>query len=130
MFRSFLFLACFLPAVIGQEVSPDFLLSEKVPAADFRLAYGSNELQFGELRLAKGKGPHPIAILVHGGCWSARLGNFDPRGTSLDLLRPMAAALANTGLATWNIEYRRLGNPGGGWPGTFQDLSEATDFLW
>lgn len=84
---------------------------------------------FGELRLPTGKGPHPVVILVHGGCWTNQLEGLDPRATSMDLLRPMAAALASAGVATWNVEYRRNGNAGGGWPGTFQDLSSATDFL-
>src|SRR5262249_52766571 len=94
-----------------------------------RLTYGSDALNFGELRVPAGKGPHPVLILVHGGCWSATLPGLDPRATSFDLLRPMAAALAGSGIATWNIEYRRNGNPGGGWPGTFQDISQATEFL-
>jgi acetyl esterase/lipase len=44
-------------------------------------------------------------------------------------MRPLADALNDAGLATWNIEYRRLGHPGGGWPGTFQDVGRAADFL-
>ena len=43
-------------------------------------------------------------------------------------MRP-AAALTDAGVATWNIEYRRLGNEGGGWPGTFQDVAHAADFV-
>src|SRR5262245_17741485 len=126
--RATLILFCFGPAAFGQ-IAPDDLLKERVPTADFHLFYGANELQFGELRLPKSKGQHPVAVLVHGGCWSARIGNLDPRATSLDLLRPMAAALTEAGMATWNVEYRRVGNPGGGWPGTFHDLSQATDYL-
>jgi pimeloyl-ACP methyl ester carboxylesterase len=33
------------------------------------------------------------------------------------------------GIASWNIEYRRLGDEGGGWPGTYLDLGAATDLL-
>ena len=29
----------------------------------------------------------------------------------------------------WNIEYRRVGEPGGGWPGTFEDVGAAVDFM-
>lgn len=111
------------------QISHDDILKESVAPPTSRLAYGSDALNFGELRVPSGKGPHPVLILVHGGCWSATLPGYDPRATSFDLLRPMAAALADSGIATWNIEYRRNGNPGGGWPGTFQDLSQATDFL-
>jgi len=110
-------------------IGPDELLAEKVAPASQRLTYGSDTLHFGELRLPSGKGPYPVAILVHGGCWSATLPGLDPRATSYDLLRPMAAALAEAGIATWNIEYRRVGNAGGGWPGTFEDIGRATDFL-
>jgi acetyl esterase/lipase len=44
-------------------------------------------------------------------------------------MRPLAAALTRVGIATWNIEYRRLGHPGGGWPGSFRDVASAADFL-
>lgn len=108
--------------------SPFDLLKEKVSEGQ-RLSYGANELQFGELRLPKGSGPHPVVVLLHGGCWKARLEGIDPRATSLDLVRPFAAALTDAGFATWNVEYRRVGNEGGGWPGTFQDVGAATDFL-
>jgi len=111
------------------QITPDDLLKEPVATANQRLAYGSDPLQFGELRLPSGKGPYPVVILVHGGCWADHLQGLDPRATTMDLLRPMAAALASAGMATWNVEYRRNGNAGGGWPGTFQDLSAATDFL-
>ena len=80
-----------------------------------RLTYGADPLQFGELRLPAGNGPHPVAIIVHGGCWVTKLANLDRRVVSMELLRPFAAALTDAGIATWSIEYRRLGNPGGGW---------------
>lgn len=41
----------------------------------------------------------------------------------------MAAALAREGVATWSLEYRRVGDAGGGWPGTFQDVAAGTDYL-
>lgn len=127
MLRYLLLLAVGLSASRAQ--NPLLLLKEKTPAPDYRLAYGTNELQFGELRLPKGAGPHPVIVLIHGGCWKAQLPGLDPRATSLDLLRPLAAALADSGMATWNIEYRRVGNAGGGWPGTFEDIGRAIDFL-
>jgi acetyl esterase/lipase len=54
---------------------------------------------------------------------------MDKRAVAMDNMRPLAAALTDAGIATWNIEYRRLGNGGGGWPGTFQDVAQAADFL-
>jgi acetyl esterase/lipase len=127
-------LTCLLFAVISLAhtlfaQSPLLLLKENIPAPDFRLSYGSNDLNFGELRLPKGSGLFPVMVLIHGGCWKAQLPGLDPRATSLDLLRPIAAALPKTGIATWNIEYRRVGNEGGGWPGTYHDVSQAIDFL-
>lgn len=90
--------------------------------ADYRLSYGDDPLQFGELRLPAGPGPHPVAIVVHGGCW---LSNYaDIRNTAA-----LADALRDSGIATWNIEYRREGNTGGGWPGTFEDVAHAADFI-
>ncbi len=54
---------------------------------------------------------------------------MDERAVAVDNMRPVAAALTEAGIATWNVEYRRLGNAGGGWPGTFQDVAHAADFL-
>jgi acetyl esterase/lipase len=105
------------------------LIKQATPPPNERIPYDKEPLQFGELRLPEGSGPFPIAILVHGGCWSAKLGNLPESVTSFELLRPIAAALAKAGIASWNIEYRRLGNAGGGWPGTYLDISRATDLL-
>jgi len=87
-----------------------------------RIAYGSDSLQFGELRLPAGPGPFPVAIVVHGGCWYSPYANV--RNSA-----PLADALTAAGVATWNVEYRRYDHPGGGWPGTFQDVARATDHV-
>src|SRR3954467_6542067 len=87
------------------------------PPADARLPYGADALQFGELWLPPGDGPHAVVVLIHGGYWRARYG--------LEYFGHAAAALRDDGFAVWNIEYRRLGNPGGGWPGTFLDVAVA-----
>lgn len=91
------------------------------PAPDARIAYGLDPLQFGELRLPAGPGPHPVVILIHGGCW---LAEYD-----LEHVGKLAAALTENGVATWTLEYRRVGNPGGGWPGTFRDVALGADHL-
>src|SRR5439155_8576098 len=80
-----------------------------------------DSLQFGELRLPKGRGPFPVAIVIHGGCWRS---DYD-----LKHVGPLAGALTERGIATWTIEYRRIGDPGGGWPGTFEDVAQAADHL-
>ena len=96
-----------------------------------RIAYGPGPLNFGELRLPPGRGPFPVAILVHGGCWSSTLNEegVPPAMVSYELLEPAADALTRLGIATWNIEYPRVGDVGGGWPGTYRAISEATDHL-
>jgi acetyl esterase/lipase len=84
--------------------------------------YGPDDLRRGELRLPKGKGPFPVAVVIHGGCWSAAMENWT--GTA-----PLADALTRRGIATWNIEYRRTGNAGGGYPGTFEDIAAAVEHV-
>lgn len=120
---------CLVALLFGVVVTTraDFLRPEDVDAlaskpADHRIAYGSQRLQYGELRLPKSEGPHPVAIVIHGGCWIARFA--DLRNTAA-----LSDALRDEGVATWNIEYRRIGNQGGGWPGTFHDIARAVDHL-
>ena len=90
--------------------------------ADYHLPYGSEANQFGELRVPSGAGPHPVVILIHGGCFKAEYG-------TLRDLAPMADVLKARGVATWNLEYRRLGQTGGGWPGTYLDVGRGVDHL-
>lgn len=97
------------------------IAAQPLPPADHRVAYGPGPQQFGELRLPAGPGPHPVVVLVHGGCWQAE---YD-----LKHVTPVAAALTRAGVATWTVEYRRLGDEGGGWPGTFLDVARATDHV-
>ena len=89
---------------------------------DRRVSYGKDSSQYGELRVPEGTGPHPVVALVHGGCFKAAY------ATTRDLA-PMADTLKAKGIATWNIEYRRLGEPGGGWPDTYLDVGRAVDHL-
>jgi acetyl esterase/lipase len=86
------------------------------------VAYGSGSLQVADLRLPAGKGPFPVAVVIHGGCWRASVDNRSG-------IAAFADALTQRGIATWNIEYRRVGDAGGGWPGTFQDVAAAVDKL-
>jgi acetyl esterase/lipase len=97
------------------------ILDMPAPPADARLHYGPDPLQFGDLRLPPGAGPHPVAIVVHGGFWRAKYG--------LEYAGHMCAALARAGIAAWNLEYRRIGNPGGGWPDTFRDVAMGADHV-
>jgi acetyl esterase/lipase len=86
------------------------------------VAYGTDSLQFGDLRIPEGRGPFPLAIIIHGGCWLSRF-------ATLTIMSPLADALAKDGIATWNIEYRRNDNPGGGWPGSFLDVANGVDYI-
>lgn len=90
------------------------------PAAT--IAYGPGELQVADLRLPEGRGPFPVAVVIHGGCWMASIDNRSG-------IAGFADALTKRGFATWNVEYRRVGDAGGGWPGTFQDVAAAQDKL-
>ena len=91
------------------------------PPADARASFGDDPLQFGELRLPEGPGPHPVAIVIHGGCW---LDQYD-----MSSLGTISEALTEEGIAAWVLEYRRVGNAGGGWPGTFEDVADGADYL-
>jgi acetyl esterase/lipase len=97
------------------------LLALPPSRADFTIPYGSDPNQLGELRLPSCKGPHPVVIVIHGGCWMAE---YD-----LHHIGPLAGHITRLGYATWSLEYRRVGNPGGGWPGTFTDIADGIDFL-
>ena len=84
-----------------------------------RIAYGDHPDQCGDLHLPTGVGPWPVVILIHGGFWKVPWDRA--------LMTPPAGDLAARGIAAWNIEYRRLGQEGGGWPGTFDDVAAAAD---
>ena len=108
-------------AALAKPLSWSELSALPLPPAAKQIAYGSGPQQFGELRLPKGAGPFPVIVVVHGGCWQ---NEFD-----YHYMTRLAAWLADRGVATWTIEYRRVGDPGGGWPGTFLDVAQATDHL-
>ena len=98
------------------------LLGRPRPKPTEIVPYGASAHQFGELWLPSGRGPFRTLVLIHGGCWLAAL-----PGT--ELMAYLAADLQAQGYAVWNIEYRRIGEPGGGYPGTFQDTAMAIDKL-
>ena len=91
------------------------------PAPTEVLTYGTGASQAIDVFLPKGAGPHPLAILIHGGCWR------DMPGAGREQLRHMGGELADRGIAVWSIGYRRANEAGGGYPGTFQDVGAAID---
>ncbi|MBZ2185369.1 MAG: alpha/beta hydrolase fold domain-containing protein [Bryobacter sp.] len=97
--------------------SAQSILERKPPAPGERIAYGQDPLQFAHLRVPPGKGPWPVVINIHGGFWRAA---YD-----LEHNGHLCEALGAKGIATFSLEYRRIGNPGGGWPGTLDDVRAA-----
>ena len=97
------------------------ILQLAAPKADARFPYGNESTQFGDLRIPAGNGPHPVIIFIHGGFWKSQY--------SLTHAGHLCAALKAVGVATWNLEYRRIGDPGGGWPGSFEDIVHGAEHL-
>ena len=106
----------------GQFLEPQEVDNIPSKNADTIVQYGEDELQFAELRLPKCEGPFPVIIIVHGGCWYSPYA--DLKNTSA-----IADALRDEGYATYNVEYRRFDNKGGGWPNTILDVGKAADYL-
>lgn len=102
-------------------VASEDILELPPPPATQRIEYGDDPNQFGDLWLPDGAGPFPVVVVVHGGYWRSRYG--------LTYFGHCCADLTQHGVAAWNIEYRRVGHSGGGWPGTFQDVGRAADHL-
>lgn len=98
----------------------DFLLLQRpVPVRELR--YGAAPSQAIDVYLPVGAGPHPVAVLIHGGCWA------DLPGATREQLRPLAAHWASRGVAVWSIGYRRANEAGGGYPHMYLDVAAAVD---
>jgi acetyl esterase/lipase len=65
--------------------------------------------------------PAAPVVLIHGGCWSNEYGR--------DHTKAMATALSEDGFDIWLPEYRRVGDDGGGWPGSLRDVHAALDYV-
>ena len=83
--------------------------------------YGEHEDNVVQVWLPATAGPHPVVVLLHGGYWRD--------GYRSDTLHALARAVSRRGWAAWNVEYRRVGPSGGGWPTTFLDVAAAVDAL-
>jgi acetyl esterase/lipase len=94
-------------------------LSRSATAPDLTLRYGDLPDQVGDVRLPPNNGPRPLVVVVHGGFWKAQ---FDRAHAG-----PQSEGLADAGYVVATVDYRRVGQPGGGWPGTFDDLAALTD---
>jgi acetyl esterase/lipase len=107
---------------VDMPVSYDQVLAAPSRAPDAEMAYGDSPSQRVLVWRAQGvAGRAPVVILLHGGCWLAQYG--------VEHVAPLATALAASGYAVWAPEYRRVGEEGGGWPGTFDDVTGAIQLL-
>jgi len=104
----------------GLMIWPD-LLERPRPQPTTTISYGDSALQVVDLWLPDGPGPHPVVLMVHGGCWQTEIA--DRR-----IMNWIADDLRRRGIAVWNIDYRGV-DRGGGYPGTFLDAAAATDAL-
>ena len=123
---------CYLPT--ESNVSYQDMLALLTQSPDHVIAYGDNQFQFGELWLPKSNAleqqnaqagepsiRHPLVVFIHGGCW---LNSFDIQHT-----HALSTALMGAGYAVWSVEYRRTGDVGGAWPGTYHDIKRAIEYL-
>ena len=114
-------LACAHGAVAAP-MSLDDYLALNGPPPTAQIAYGPAPSQYAQLFRPAGTGPFPVVVLVHGGCWTVAFGGIKQ-------MRNVAGALVAQGIAVWNVEYRRVDEPGGGYPGTYEDMHAALDSL-
>ncbi|WP_414443311.1 alpha/beta hydrolase family protein [Burkholderia sp. 22PA0106] len=114
--------AFFANRCLAAPMSLDAYLAITAPPATTVFHYGPAPSQIVAFYRPRGAGPFPVAILVHGGCWQSRYGGLPQMGA-------IGALLAEHGIAAWNVEYRRVDEPGGGYPGMYQDMGAAIDLL-
>lgn len=109
-------LGCLLgtSALAAENVTFADVLAVPYKQSDRTLSYGSDQFQFGQLWLPANSPARASLVLIHGGCW---LNQFD-----IGYSHGLSSALADAGYAVWSLEYRRTGDEGGAWPGTFDDI--------
>lgn len=126
----FLPILCALAVMVMPQVLPQQAHAAEAEVSLFDLAptppqtriwYGKDVLQFGDLRLPEGKGPFPLVVVIHGGYWRSKY--------NLDHISLLCDAFTAAGAATWSLEYRRVGDAGGAYPGTFQDIGAGIDYV-
>lgn len=95
------------------------MLSRRAAAPHLTLRYGDLPDHVADVRLPPNDGPSPLVVVVHGGFWKAEFDRAHAGSQSV--------GLAKAGYVVATVDYRRVGQPGGGWPGTFDDLAALTD---
>ena len=96
------------------------LLARPKATPTYEFDVGPASANVAELWLPEGDGPHPVVIMIHGGCWQKQIADRT-------LMHYAAEAMRREGFAVWNIEYRGVDEEGGGYPGTFRDVAIAAD---
>ena len=100
---------------------PD-LLRRPRPDPTQEIKFGRAPTDIADLWLPETAGPHPVVVMIHGGCWQKKTADRT-------LMNYAAEELRCTGFAVWNIEYRGVDEDGGGYPGTFLDVAKGADAL-
>ena len=113
---------CTMGAMAASPMTLQQYMALSGPEPSAHLAYGQAPSQFVELFQPSGSGPHPVVVLVHGGCWLKEY-------AGIRQMHDVAGALAAQGFAVWNVEYRRVDEDGGGYPGTYLDVAAAVELL-
>ena len=111
----------------AEEASPQLLTwvdltSRPLPSPTMTLRYGDGDAGVVDVWVPDTDGRHPVVVMIHGGCWQKSIADRT-------LMNYVAEDLRQRGLAVWNIEYRGVDEPGGGYPGTFLDVAAAVDSL-
>ena len=120
--------AVLTPVAVAAQDAPKPLLTwpdlteRAKPAPDATVDYGTDPYQKVDVWVPQGKGPFPTVLMVHGGCWTTSIADRS-------LMNWIADDLRKDGIAVWNIDYRGVDRPGGGYPGTFTDTAAAADVL-
>lgn len=100
---------------------PEAVLDRPAPPPARTTAYGPDPAHVYDVRLPAGA-PHEVGVVVvHGGFWRER---YDRSHAA-----SQAQAFADAGYPVAVVEYRRTGMPGGGWPGTGDDVAAAVAAL-
>jgi acetyl esterase/lipase len=120
--------AVLTPVAVAAQDAPKPLLTwpdlteRAKPAPDATVDYGTDPYQKVDVWVPQGKGPFPTVLMVHGGCWTTSIADRS-------LMNWVADDLRKDGIAVWNVDYRGVDRPGGGYPGTFTDAAAAADAL-
>ena len=122
MFRFATILAIAVSAMTPTLLTWPDLTKRAHPKPDATVSYGADPMQKVDVWVPKGTGPHPVVLMVHGGCWQTSIADR----TLMDWI---ADDLRKDGIAVWNIDYRGVDRAGGGYPGTFADVAKAADQL-